>query len=171
MTKNDKLAAAAHYVIARVRPSDLGATKLQKILWFADCAYFARHGRSITGEVVYRRKPNGPCIARLDAVLRSMEQEGCIIERQVPTYIGHPRREFQSLVEPDMAPFTGAEIDILMQVGLEIVGMTAQEVSDLSHDSLWRETAANRDIAIAAGAVRDVGLEDTDREWVQQAFQ
>lgn len=171
MAKNDKLALAAHYLIARVRPSDLGATKLQKILWFADCAHYRRHGRSITGEILYKRKPNGPCVARLSEALAGLESEGAIVERRVMTVIGHERREFTALVEPDVSDFSGEEIDLLLQVATEIAGMTAQEVSDRSHDALWAETPSNGTISVAAGAVNVRSLEASELDWARSAFQ
>jgi len=36
----DRLAAMAHYVIARCAPEELGATKLNKVLWFTDVFHY-----------------------------------------------------------------------------------------------------------------------------------
>ena len=167
---NDKLAAAAHYLIARIHPSQLGATKLQKALWFADCAMYARHGRTITGEERYVRKPMGPCSPRLESVLAALKSDGRIEEEHYVTMIGYPRREFRSIVEPELCCFEAEEVDLLMQVGTEIAKLTAQEASELSHDALWIETKPNAAMYVAAGAVRVEPLSDSDLDWARAAF-
>jgi hypothetical protein len=45
-SNQDRLLWATHYVIARCDPAKLGATKLNKVLWFADVIYYRRHGRT-----------------------------------------------------------------------------------------------------------------------------
>jgi len=46
-----KLKALIHYICYQCHdPSVLGATKLNKILWYSDVIAFARAGASITGE-------------------------------------------------------------------------------------------------------------------------
>ena len=164
-----KLLAAAHLVIARVRPDLLGATKLNKVLWFADCRHYARHGKSITGEKDYVRKPNGPCIGSFDAVVGKLEAENRIHEKYV--LVGHHhRREFYSLQEPNVDLLTPAEVDTLLSVAAEISRMTAAEASDLSHDELWEETPPYEVMPIAAGAVNVEPLDIEDLDWARAAF-
>lgn len=166
----DRLSAAMHYVIARNPPSSLGATKLNKVLWFADCEMFRRHGRSITGEEAYVRKPNGPCSVRFESTLSALKAQGVVHEEQVPTFIGHPRRELHAATAPDPTVFSGEEIDILTEVAKEIRRLTAQEASDLSHDDLWSETEPNSLMPVAAGAVKVCALSSDDMDWARAAF-
>jgi hypothetical protein len=171
MPTNDKLTAATHYLIARFSPSQLGATKLNKVLWFADCEFFRRHGRTITGQSFYVRKPNGPCVDGFDRIIADLKTSGKIAEEQVQTYIGHPRREFRAHLPPEVDAFTAEEIDVLIEVGREIARLSAQEASDLSHDDLWTETLPNGRIPVAAGAVEVVSLSETDDpDWGRRAF-
>lgn len=167
---NERLLAATHYVIARHHPSHMGATKLNKVLWFADCEHFRRHGRSITGETAYVRKPMGPCSAQFEATLASLKERGLIYEESVPTYIGHSRRELHSHASPDISEFSGEEIDILNEVAKEIARLTAQEASDLSHDDLWQHTEGNSPMAVAAGAVKVSSLRPEEMDWARAAF-
>jgi hypothetical protein len=106
---NDKLAAAVHLVIGRLPPGDLGATKLNKILWAADCEFFRRHGRSLTGETEYIRKDQGPCPANIEEVLTKLKAEGAIIESRQQV-VSFARREFMALTEPDLEDLTKEEI-------------------------------------------------------------
>ena len=170
MPTNDRLATAAHYVIARIAPDRLGATKLNKVLWFADCEFYRRHGRSLTGEESYVRKPNGPCVPRFEATLDNLRERGIILERSEPTYAGYPRREFTSLKEPDISCFSAEEVDLLMLVGKEIAKMTAQEASDYSHDALWHEAPANGTLPVAAGAASPSLPTEAELEWGREAF-
>jgi len=166
----DKLCDAMHYVIARHPPSQLGATKLNKVLWFADCEMYRRHGRSITGEQAYVRKQNGPCSARFESALRSLKDQGVVQEEQVPTFNGYYRRELHARQSPDVTAFSGEEVDILNEIAKEISRLTAQEASDLSHDLLWQETEHNSQMAIAAGAVKVCSLSEADLDWARAAF-
>ncbi len=166
---NDKLAVAAHYVIARLPPHQLGAVKLNKILWFADCRHFSRHGSTITGRDSYTRKDEGPCAVGLEAALFALRSHGDIVERRVPV-INYTRRELYAQTEPDISSFTAQEIDTLLSVALEIAPMTASEASELSHDGLWNETLPGDAIAVSAGAVRVEPLDAADLDWARVAF-
>lgn len=166
----DRLAAVAHYVIARHAGPAMGATKLNKVLWFADCEFFRRHGVTITGETAYVRKPNGPCSPRLEGVLKDLNASGLIHEEPVMTMIGKPRRQMYSTGNPDVSMFSGEEVDVLNEVAKEIAALSAQEASDLSHDDLWREADPNTLLPVAAGAVRSAGLSPEDAAWAREAF-
>ena len=169
MATNDKLAAAAHLVIARLRADQLGATKLNKVLWFADCAHYRRHGRSLTGEREYVRKDNGPCPQRMEAVIHTLKERGKIAETLQPV-IHYSRREFTALQEPDLSGFTVEEIDLLLSVALELAPLSAQGVSELSHDALWEEATPGGRIPVAAGAVSARPLLEADIPWARKAF-
>jgi hypothetical protein len=55
-----RVAAAAHYVVAKAESSTLGYIKLNKILWYSDLEHYRWHGTSITGLREYSRIPQGP---------------------------------------------------------------------------------------------------------------
>ena len=167
---NEKLLATAHFLIARVPPHQLGATKLNKMLWFADCQFYARHGLTITEEVQYVRKDQGPCVDFFDNVIHAMKSRGLIVERPVRE-LDYVRREFYAQIEPDLSVFTAEEVDILLAVAAQIAPMTAAAASNLSHDELWDETPAYEAIPVAAGAVKVDRLEGDDLEWARKAIQ
>ncbi len=166
---NDKLAAAAHLVIARLRPEDLGATKLNKILWAADCEYYRRHGKSLTGEEEYVRRDNGPCPLNIERVIDTLKRDGAIAESLQPI-ISYARREFTALKEPDIDQFEPEEVDILLTVALEFTRLTAKQASDDSHDDLWLATATNARMSVAAGSVRLVSPTPEVMEWAKGVF-
>lgn len=166
---NEKLAAAAHLVIARLRPDDLGATKLNKILWAADCEFYHRHGRSLTGETEYVRRQNGPCPVNIERVLDWLKREGQIAESLEPV-VSYTRREFTALKEPDISQFAAEEIDILLSVALVFTRRTAKKASDDSHDDLWHATPPGGRMSVAAGSVRLMEPTAEVIEWAKGVF-
>ena len=169
MPNHDKLAAAAHLVVARSAPGVIGATKLNKILWFADCEYYRRHGRSLTGETAYRRLEFGPCPNGIGSVLDRLKRDNAIAE--TPHQIAHlTQRTFVAIADPDLRTLTGEEVDILLTVAQEISVMTAKEASELSHDDLWQATEPNGLMSVEAGSVRVLAPTPEVIEWAKAAF-
>src|SRR5687768_12406409 len=103
MARFSKLNATVHYIISRCQPEDLGATKLNKILWFADVAYYERFGKTITGDE-YVKRQFGPVPKHVPMATRELEDEGLIVSKEVE-YFGKSKREFWSLREADISSF------------------------------------------------------------------
>ena len=65
-----KLKALIHYICYQCHdPSVLGATNLNKILWYSDVIAFARAGASITGET-YVKQQFGPVPRHILGILK-----------------------------------------------------------------------------------------------------
>jgi hypothetical protein len=167
MSNHHKLAAAAHYVIARTKPPELGAVKLNKILWFSDLAHYREHGTSVTGLTAYIRMPRGPVPEGMSQVLEHLERDGAIVERR-QRVIDYYRREFVWIKEPDLALFTATEIDTL-NVYIDLVRpQPANFISDVTHeDALWQELKDGDLMPIGAGAVVPREPSPADLEWAQ----
>src|SRR5688500_17379928 len=89
-----KLDALVLYIVNRVEnPSELGATKLHKVLWFSDLAMFAKHERSIAGET-YIKMPRGPWGEHVESSLDRLKAAGALVERKTPHYNKIQRRFF-----------------------------------------------------------------------------
>jgi hypothetical protein len=74
----DKLKALVLYVIWRAGQQEgFGATKINKVLWFADARRYEVFGQSITGET-YVRQPHGPVPQHIDEIKRELESDGSI---------------------------------------------------------------------------------------------
>lgn len=114
-----------------------GATKLNKILYFADFKSFGILGRPITG-ATYVRLERGPAPREMLPALREMEAEGSIsrIERR---YFNLLQKRVVPEQEPTLAVFTGEELEILGNVIDELRHLNAAEVTALSHlETGWR---------------------------------
>ena len=125
------------YIAKKCGEADFfGATKLNKILYWADFEAFRRFGQPITG-ARYFRLPNGPAPKALLPVRGELEAEGAITIEHRP--IGNRR---QDRVVAERMPYTDLFSDDELAVVDEFIsrfwGQTAEEVSDASHDIIWK---------------------------------
>lgn len=161
-----RLAQVVHYIIARTPPEMLGATKLNKVLWFVDCYAYRKWGESLTGLTHYIRLKNGPVPEGLTDALRGLKSEGKVLENPQPTPVG-TRREFLSIGEPDLSDMTAEHIDLIHSVIEAIRPHSAQSVSDLTHDALWEAVADGASMSVAAGSVTPQPMSDDAWRWAQ----
>ena len=163
----EQLAAAAHYVIATADGHDLGKTKLNKILWFADCAAWRSHGRTITGLKEYIKLQYGPVPPRIDMALSILAQQR--LAESIDQYVGpYVRFGYRSLVEPRADNYLSTEDRKILDSVIEAVRpMTAFDVSEISHDALWHSTPYGQRIAVAAAAVQHTPPDERIREWAR----
>lgn len=169
MTDPRRLSHAAHYVIRRTEPSELGATKLNKILWFADIEHYRQHGNTITGLSTYIRMPNGPVPDGIGKALFGLKQQGAISERKARV-IDYDRREFVWLKEPNITMFSADEIDTL-NVFIDIIRkQPAGFVSDVTHkDALWKVLENGCPMPIRAASVIPRTPSVRELKWAQSS--
>ena len=132
----NKLKALVHYVCWKADPSELGGTKLNKVLWYADTLAYRTWRRPITGET-YIKRQFGPVSRHILQLLKELEGEGRLILGKAD-YYGHPKHEFIPLVNPDLSLFKGEEIS-LIDACIEFVCTkhTAASISQRTHDVIW----------------------------------
>lgn len=169
-SKDARLSEVTHYVIAHCTPEKLGATKLNKVLWYSDVTFYRLHGRTITGEEAYEKRQFGPVPKNINTILRSLRTAGKIKEQVNPTPAG-PRREFVWLEAPAVENFSGEEIDVLRDVMEQVCeGHSAASISDLTHDALWDETEIGQEMSIKAGAIFPAEITADAVRWAREAF-
>lgn len=169
-SNQDRLRCVTHYVIARCDPAKLGATKLNKVLWFADVIYYRRHGSTITDSDNYVKQQFGPVQRNMLDVLSELKREGKIVERTGATPVGF-RREYVWLKEPDLTSLKADQIDVLNEVMDWICGSeSARSISDRSYDGLWDETEIGASMPVRAGAVVPAEITFEAIEWAKSAF-
>jgi uncharacterized phage-associated protein len=116
-----------------------GATKLNKILYFAEFAHVRRHGRPISG-ADYFRLDQGPAPRRLKPVRQRLLDAGeaVLVEEDV---LGYSLQRLVPRRHPDLTVLTPLEIQTIDDVLGDLANLTAKQVSDLSHeDPAWRHT-------------------------------
>lgn len=133
----EKLGEMMTYFAQTVSPTK---TMMNKLLFYSDFAYFGRTGQSISG-ATYVAIDYGPVpdryLAIFDFAIHSgfikIQEEyygnGYLAERFCPTH-----REFN----PEL--FSEQELRVLKEVADKFQGMSAREITELSHEeSAWKE--------------------------------
>lgn len=167
MSKFEKL---VHYAChkRRLKPNSLGATKLNKVLWFADSIHFLHTGKSLTGSG-YVKRQFGPVPDKILATLRSLEAKGLVQQRDVD-YMGLRKREFHTNVEPDISNFTAVQISLIDEV-IEAVcdSHTAASISAHTHDIIWEAAELGEKIPLVAILASQPGSPTKeDMTWANQ---
>lgn len=129
---DQKLAQLILYIAAQCECDErFGATKLNKILFYADFVAYLQREEPITGQE-YVRLEKGPAPRRLKPVLEELYRAGLAAEQQ-RIYFGYTQKRTVALKLPDLAVFGGDEIAIVDRVIETLRGLNAAEVSYLSH--------------------------------------
>lgn len=149
---SDKLKAVMHLIIwlCRERPEQLGATKLYKAVLFSDIYYFRKTGKSITG-ATYSKQQYGPIPYRGLQVLDKLEEEGAI-RIEEPAVELQPRM-FYATTAPEKTGLADEEIQLIEKVVHAVRPKSAADVSELSHDMVWKIAAMDDIIPIEAMAL------------------
>jgi len=126
------------YIAARMEgdPS-FGATKLNKVLFFADFFHYVEYGAPITG-AEYQKLSHGPAPRRLLPVQNQLRAAGDATIRQtrVGTYV---QKRLVPLRDADLSYFSGSEIAVVDEVISSLEQHTAMSVSAASHRMLgWQ---------------------------------
>ncbi len=165
-----RLDALVHYICARCEtPSQLGATKLNKVLWYSDVFTFAQEGESITG-ATYVKRQFGPVPKDILASRTRLESQGLVIERKVINH-SYPQSQFIALQTPNISMFSAMQISIVDSV-LEAVCLnhTAASISQRSHDFIWESAEIGEEIPLAAAAfgANFAEIDEDDVAWAKE---
>lgn len=148
-----KLTELIVYVASRLRSDrNGGATKLNKVLFFADFAHVRRNGLPITG-AEYQKLEHGPAPRRLRPVRDALVAAGDA-ELREEEFLGYRQHRLVPLRDADLSVFTSDELATVDKVLDDLDGLNARQVSDLSHDEAgWRLTEMGETIPYAAALV------------------
>lgn len=113
-----------------------GATKLNKILFFADFCSYEHRGRPITG-AEYMKLDKGPVPRRLLAVKAKLTSTNQAEEKQVAC-ARYSQKRLVPLREPNLNGFSPEDIAYVDKVISCLRDANASDVSDLSHNRIWR---------------------------------
>lgn len=117
-----------------------GSTKLNKVLFFADFTHVRRHGTPITG-AAYQHLPHGPAPRRLLPIRHRLVSNG-EAELVAEDFLGRPQHRLVTSRQADMSVFSDDEIATIDSVLDDLAGLTANQVSTLSHEeAAWRHTS------------------------------
>jgi hypothetical protein len=167
----EKLGNLTHYICYQCHdPSVLGATKLNKVLWYSDLLAFLKLGHSITGER-YIKRQFGPVPEHILGVVEELESKDALVVRDVE-FFGKQKTEYVALTEPDISMFKPEEISIVDSI-IDVVchKHTATSISMASHDVIWKLAEIGEEIPMSAVLVSELGevIED-DIKWAQKGL-
>ncbi|MDO9586768.1 MAG: Panacea domain-containing protein [Brevundimonas sp.] len=156
MFDREKFKRLVHYVIAQAGSHPgFGATKLNKVLWFADARQWTLTGKSITG-ATYVRQQFGPVPQQIMPVRSELEGEGAI--KCYSSKSDYEGWRFKSLRPAPATAFSADELQ-LVRHWIKIIDEdhTAETISELSHDYGWEIAAMGETLpfhAVLAGRRR-----------------
>lgn len=170
----DRFKELVHYVCARCNdaPEKLGATKLNKALWYIDTIAYCKFGESVSGETAYVKQKHGPVPKRILPALDELKKEGRILVGE-SDYFGYTKRDFVSLKAPNTGLFSDKERGLIDDV-IKIVcdENTAVSISELSHDMIWEAVAIGEDIPVYAVLAATPAKITKDHEaWADEAIE
>ena len=160
-----KFKAAVQFIVNECKdnPGRLGATRLNKALWFADTVAFKMNGAAITGES-YVKRDKGPVPAHILATIDELKAEGKIVVME-PQF-RFDTRKFIPDGPLDYSHLSDDEREILKAVVDTVCGYTATEISDETHDMIWEAASDGETIPLSATLVSDKGsITDAMRAW------
>lgn len=163
----DKFKRLVHYVIWRAADRHgFGATKLNKVLWFAEARAYMLTGKPITG-ATYIREKYGPVPKAIMPVREELAAEGSI-RVWVDRLNGYSQTRFKALRAPDVGGFTEEELKTV-NYWIDHIDKdhTATSISEQSHDYAWEIAKMGEDLpyyALFANRIREPN--DSESEWV-----
>jgi hypothetical protein len=165
-----KLESVMHYIIWRCQdPTMLGATKLNKILFYADVCSYLETGESITG-VSYIKRQFGPVPNQRDffsARDRLVQDKKIAVTKDL--YHGLSQYQFVALKKPDISMLSSDEVSILDIMTEEICQRhPATSISEKTHNIIWEAAEIGEEIPLfAAFASRFGEITEEDVQWAK----
>lgn len=132
-----KFEEAVHYICSNVTEQDqLGAVKLNKILYFSDMGSYAETGRSITG-ATYVKQFRGPVPTQVVPAIKFLEEEGRLKVSHV-SLVSSKRRQYETAGTTDTKMFEAGELERINDMIRFVCEYTAPEISEISHHDVWQ---------------------------------
>jgi hypothetical protein len=125
-----------------------GATKVNKILYYSEFSHIRTYGVPITG-AAYQKLPNGPAPRQLLPVRDRLVANGDAVLRN-DQYFGKPLHRLVPLRPQRVDALSPEELATVDQVVSAMWGMTAGQVSAMSHRELgWKMVEEGEDIPLS----------------------
>lgn len=148
---------------------NFGATKLNKILFFADYISYLSYGETIT-DAPYQSLPNGPAPLYLVPVREQMKEAGDIAIRKELFY-GNEQHRILALRKPKVDMFKARDIALLQDIIDQLEQRSATDVSDMSHGLAWKVAHEKEIIPYEAVLLDNRGINEQDIAEARQLIQ
>ena len=138
----EKLRQVLLYISEKVGARhNVGATVINKLLYFIDFDYYEKYGKSITG-LTYIRNHYGPTahMPTISSTVQKMEQDG-ELEVAETTYFKHKQKKYLPRKDATLTELDAQELAHIDQELERLAKKSAGELSELSHlDMPWLAT-------------------------------
>jgi hypothetical protein len=125
-----------------------GAVKINKVLYFAECAHIRTYGVPITG-AAYQKLPQGPAPRRFVPVRDRLIANGDLVP-SVEERFGRPLHRLTPRRAPRVGVLSQQELDTVDAVVDALSGKSGTEVSEMSHEEPgWIMVEENEDIPLS----------------------
>ena len=163
-----KFKAAVQFIINECKdnPARLGAIRLNKTLWFADTVAYKMSGSSITGEK-YLKREKGPVPAHILATLEELRNEGKI--HVIEPQFKFDTRKYIPAEPASSSSLSDDERNLIKAVLDTVLGYTANDISEETHDSIWDAAEDGEPIPLCATLVSAKGdVTESMRVWAKK---
>jgi hypothetical protein len=133
---------------------NLGATKLNKILFYADFGAYLKLGQPITGQE-YFALDWGPALKRMKPIQAEMSATGELQIAKADAGTNRIQHIFIPCRAPNLSFFTAEEISIVDQCICRFILKSANDVSDESHEFIGWDLADLEEIIPYSSAYLD----------------
>lgn len=117
-------------------------TKLNKLLWYVDFLFFARHTRSVTG-AMYKKMQYGPVPDYYEMILAGLVENGVLCEQEVTTK-DISGSKYYSVGMVDSSNFVEEEIQVLDYVVDYFKDFTCEQIMERSHQEVAYERVGDK---------------------------
>ena len=146
----------------------LGSVRLNKALWFADVFRYQATGESLSGEV-YVKRQRGPVPQTILRTLEELQRDGAI-RIEEPDFQYAPRKFF-SLTPPQTNHLSEEECELAREVLKQILEYSAEEISEVTHDEVWRAAQEGEVIPLYATLASGSGeMTDEIKKWANDCI-
>ena len=166
----EKFKAIVHYICHKADKNELGATKLNKILWYTDTIQFLASGKSVTGET-YVKQDYGPVPHHILQIMDELEV--CdFIKREKSPYYNYKKTDYNCLKKPDVSSIEKKELG-LIDIFIDVICKehTAISISTSTHDWIWEIADQGEEIPLYTAFVANIKKpSEAARNWAMTAL-
>ncbi len=128
----EKLRNLILFIGAHTKVSQLGLTKLYKLIYFSDVLALRDLDHSITGSD-YIKYEHGPVPSRGEKSIKQLRKDGCIESKLIDLDNSTQMNRIKSCAMANTKVFTEGELAIVDRVCSDFGKLTASALSELSH--------------------------------------
>ena len=122
---------AVLFFVKHCNNKHLGATKLNKLIYYLDFLNYRDRDTSVTGDIYYNQQ-FGPVPNSILEILNELQTKKALVVKEDPYKENRTRKSYETKIEPDMSVFSEKEKNLLQAI--------CKEFKDYSTDKIIAQT-------------------------------